>query len=354
MNTTQQLDTETNQPNGIAAMNARKMRIPGDVVNRATADLPDDQRSLIRWLHSHAVDQNLSLDELGKLVRYDSSTIHRIFHGRYEGNIARVCQEIADFKKIHEQRQQGKKLDFIETELSKKIWRVLDAAREFQRIAFIIGASQSGKTTAIIEYARRFNHGSTIYVRMSTGGAFIAFLRNLATALRISANNTQNELINRTVSAFDDRMLLIVDEIHQCCFGRADTAPRTIEFIRELHDTARCGVVLCGTPVFDDEMENGRMSNILLQTKRRRLCKLMLPDEPTRADLDRFAAAYGLPPATGEHLKLQSSIIKSEALGMWLTMLRMAAKIAARRGEKMTWSHVSQAHAGLMSLETVN
>ena len=38
---------------------------------------------------------------------------------------------------------------------------------------------------------------------------------------------------------------------------------------------------------------------------------------------------------------------------MWLTMLRMAAKIAVKRKEKMTWNHVELAEAGLRELESV-
>jgi DNA transposition AAA+ family ATPase len=334
-------------------MTSRRFRIPGDVVNRATADLPDDQRSLIRWLHAYAAENDLSLDELSKSVRYDASTLHRVFHGKYEGNLKKVCDEIASFKSLAEERAHGKKLDFIETALARRIWRVCAAALEFQRIAVIIGDSQTGKTIALERYAAEHNHGSTIYVRCPTSGNFALFLRKLARALRISENLNKNELIMRITSAFDDRMLLIVDEVHQCCFGRSDSAIRTIEFIREIHDQSRCGVVLCGTKVFDDEMETGKFSKILNQTKRRRLCKLMLPDQPTRDDLNTFAAAYGLPPASGDHLKLQSEVIKLEALGMWLTVLRMAAKLASKRGQKMTWEHVAQAHAGLRSLETM-
>lgn len=41
-----------------------------------------------------------------------------------------------------------------------------------------------------------------------------------------------------------------------------------------------------------------------------------------------------------------------EALGMWLTLLRMAGKIAAQRKAKLEWAHVLSAHAGLVQLES--
>ena len=64
-----------------------------------------------------------------------------------------------------------------------------------------------------------------------------------------------------------------------------------------------------------------------------------------------FANAHGLPASEGDARKLESMMVDDEALGMWLTLLRMSAKVAATRREKLTWSHVIAAHAGLKQLE---
>lgn len=343
--------------NGIDAMAERRFRIPGDVVNRATADLTDDQRSLVRWFHAHCADEDLGMDEAGKLIRYDASTVHRVFHGKYEGNLDNVCKEVAAFKALFEERNKGRRLGFIETALDRKIWKVCDAALEFQRIAFLIGDTQTGKTTALIKYRDDHNHGGTVYTTMPTCGGFGMYLGELAKALRISPHQKEKDLVRRVVEAIDDRMLLIVDEAHQCLYaGGANKASgvRTLEFIRAIYDTTHCGVVICGTKVFDDEMESGRFSGMLRQCKRRRLCKLVLPAIPSGADLDTFSAAYGLAPAAGDALKLQTEVIRDEALGMWLTLLRMGAKLASRGGKKMGWEHVAKAYAGLRELERGN
>lgn len=333
----------------------RRYRIAGDVVNKATADLPDDQRSSIRWLHAHAAENNLNLDEVGKLIRYDETTVYRVLTGKYEGNLANVCREIDEFRKLHDERQKGRKLQFIETAMTRKIWRVCEAALEYQRVAFVFGETQVGKTEALREYARTHNHGSTVYVEMPTGGALVNFMAKLCKALRISTQLKYREMRRRLIESFDDRMLLIVDECHRCIRDgdRGTRSLEPIDFCREIFDSAKCGLVLCATNVFREAMdESGSLiSGILKQTKRRRLCALQLPAVPTNDDLKQFAAAYGLSPATGEALTLQSEVIRDEALGMWLTLLRMASKIAHQRGKKLGWEHVIAAHAGLRSLE---
>lgn len=341
----------SSSPEGIAAMAMRRFRIAGDAVNRATADLPDHQRSLIRWLHAYASENDLALADVARFIRYDESTVHRVFHGKYEGNLANVVKEIEAAKRLYEQRQAGRKLDFVETSLSRRIYRMCDIALEFQRIAYLFGESQIGKTTNLRRFQQARNHGSVVYVRMPTGGTMGFFLAALAEALRISPQQKERELRRRIISAFDDRMLLIVDECHQALMGRR-TYCNPLEFVRELHDATGCGVVLAGTNVFRSEVEGGTLSALMRQSRRRRVISIQLPDSPTRADLDTFAAAYGLKPATGEAEKLQAQVIREEALGMWLTLLRMATKLATRRDEKLTWEHVLKADAGRRALES--
>lgn len=340
--------------NGEALQRARDTRfgVAGDVVNRATADLPDDQRSEIRWLHAHATEKNLNLAEVAEKIRYDESTISRVFHGKYEGKLANVAKEIRDYRLIHEERSKSKKIAFVTTELAEKIWKLCGMAVEYQRISFIFGDTQIGKSEALLKFRDDHNHGSTIYVSMPTGGALGNFLAALARALRIPVELKDKELIRRILLAFDDRMLLIVDEAHQCFLGRYPKAgARTIEFIRELFDARKCGVVICGTNVFREEMETGVSAGVLKQTKRRRLMAMQLPGTPSAKDLNAFAAAFHLPPARGEALVLQTEVIREEALGFWITLLRMAAKLAAGERKPLNWQHVIEAHAGLKELE---
>lgn len=325
-------------------------RISGHTVNKATADLPDEQRSALRWFHAHGEEKGLSTDGLAKLIGYSGAAVSLVFNGRYPHDPAGLCEEIAKYKKLYEQRQVSRKLPFIETKLSKAIFQVCDVAREFQRVAFIFGDSQIGKTTSLEEYARRNNHGSTIYARMTAGGATGPFMRVLCHALRISDRLSINEMRERIIECFDDRMLLMVDECHLSMYGQM-YSNHPLDFIREIYDRKKCGVVLAGTKAFKQEIEHGKLSKMLRQMVRRRVTTLMLPDSPTRDDLNTFAGAYGLPPATGDSRKLESSVIEQEALGMWLTTLRCAAKISGKSKAQMTWEHVIAAHRQLKVLE---
>jgi DNA transposition AAA+ family ATPase len=330
----------------------RRFHVPGDVVARATADLPDEQCLAIRWLHAHAAEKDLTLAELAKLIRYDETTVWRVLNGKYEGNLGNVCAQISAYRQLWEQRNLGRKLGFISTTLSHRIWQICDAALEFQRIAYIFGESQIGKTIGLQAYRDRRGPGSVIYVRMPTGGGLTTFLKTLAAVLRISPSLREYDLRARVIGSFDDRTLLIVDEAHQCFLSKGELrAVRTIEFIREIHDIAECGVVICGTNVFREQMETGPAAGFLKQSRLRRLAILQLPSVPPAKDLDTFAAAYGLAPASGEAAKLQAAVLAEEGLGIWLVLLRIAGRIAAKRKTELAWEHVLAAWAQLHKQE---
>jgi hypothetical protein len=348
--------------NATAAMNSIKYRISGDVVNRATTDLADDERSALRWLHSFGAERNYSLEEIASLLKQDSGkpysrdSVYQALTGRRTesgASLAPIVAAIQRLRKIEEARAGANRAPFIETTLTKRIWKICETALNFQRIAFIYGASQIGKTTALEEYQRTHNHGETIYVRMPARGSLGEFTRWLAKSLRISMNLKEWQIKERIFAAIDDRMLLIVDQCHEC-FRSSNHGDRSISsllFLMEIFDRCRCGIVLIGTTEFERGVQDSRFAGTLRQLTRRGLPKpLRLPDKPTPDNLAEFAAAYGLPPATDKALQLQSDTIRDHDLGIWLTTMQAGQKIATKRKEPMSWHHVTAAHAAFLNI----
>lgn len=345
--------------NAINAMR-RRMTIPGDEVNRATQDLPDDQRSAIRGMHAYAIEENLSNDEVGALLQdenkksYSGVTISLVLRGKYPGNVANVTKAMTAFLTLINKRRDARALPFIQTHLyTKEIEPICTAAVDYQKIGFIFGDNQIGKSECLKYYQRTHNHGSTIYVEMPTGGALCYFLAKLAEAVRIQTQSREVDLRRRIFEAFDDRMLLIVDEADRAVPGplTPKSALRTFDFISELFNERKCGVVICGNDELRKSLTEGGVVTIMKKSWRRRLCAKQLPAQPSRADLNSFASAWGLPPSADATRKLEEKVIQDEALGVWLTLLRMAAALAKKRGERMKWDHVHLAKAGRDQLE---
>jgi DNA transposition AAA+ family ATPase len=342
-----------------------KFKIPGDRVNKATEDLPDEQRSLIRWVHAYYEEHAFELDELAAKLKkpdgsaYSRDSLYQLLTGRREAGVDNMVAAIKEFKreveraaKLAAERVTITRIGFVVTSLAQKIWKLCNAALIYQKIVFIWGDSQIGKTVALLKYALDHNHGETIYVRVPEGGALYAFMEELAIALRISPQQKIGELRRRIIGAFDDRMLLVIDEIHNCFMtGDGLAHLRVGEFIREIHDRKKCGVIICGTNVGQRAIFTGKHKELTKQLRRRALGEgLQLPNVSSTRDLATIAAAYGLPTAADEALKLQREVNTVNGLGVWMTYLQAASRGAKKGNEKLTWRHVLKTHASFVAL----
>ena len=327
-------------------------QIRREKVMAVTADLPDIQRESIRWLHGYMLEKGLSIPELSDKMRCSDITLSQLFSGKYQPGVflEHTINEIAEFRNLIEQRTTVGKLDFIETSLARRIFKCCETSLIYQRIVFIFGASQIGKTTALEQFAKRGQ--DIIYVRMPEGGTMSDFLCEIAEALQFTGSPKNMSMMRRKIKeAFDDRMTLIVDEVHQVFTSKTGTSRlRSIEFIRELYDRCKCGVVLAGTNIFRDEIQQGRHKVMLEQLDLRGLPPLQLPDRPSEEDLNTFADAYHLGPATGKAAALQQKVIREHRLSRWLVILQAANRLADKKSERLEWRHVLVAHAGLEAL----
>lgn len=346
------MSTATNAPAAPAQTERQLNRINGTKVLEATASLEADLRNPIVWLHSYYWDTEQGLDTVARKIGYDGGTLSKVFRGCYEGSLPDVVAAIVKFRALLTDRASVNKVPFIRTELFKIIEESLNALRTYQKMGFLYGESQVGKTTCLKKYSEmdEYNHGRTVYVEMPVGGTFTAFATALARKIKISPNQRTGELPQMIMDHFKDDMVLIVDESSRAAVGGRQTS-KTLDFIRAIYDHSQCGVLLCGTNIFRDQMANERMEPFLRQMHRRVLFRRQLPDRPSRADLNAFAGHYELPAATGEAYVLQKETIARHGLGVWLTTLTAASRMATNKRQAMTWEHVIKAHAFLKRLE---
>jgi DNA transposition AAA+ family ATPase len=347
-------DPDAPDPRSREAMPERSLnRIPGYRVFDATKNLPEEQMLAVRWLHGHYWDSGKSLGETGRLIGYDGGNISKIFHGKYEGDMRAVEKAIARYRKLAEERASVNRAPFIETRLYRDIEECCQAALTYQKIVHIYGESQVGKTSALRHYEQKHNHGETIMVTVPVGGSLIAFCTAMAERLRMNPAQKLVLMQANIMRSITARNLVIIDEAHRLFQAQSYSGQtmRTVDFIRDLQEETGCGIVLCGTNVFREQMQDRAREKFLNQFRRRCLLRRQLPDVPQREDLNAFAAHYGLAPAGGDALALQTEVVRDHGLGVWLTMLTAAARNATRQNKDMAWDHVLRAHAFFQRME---
>jgi len=321
----------------------------------AEGKIDDEGADAIYWLYQYAQEKGVGYDACGKMVGISGTTVYHLFHADYEASYDKMVQTVLKFKKIEDERSKAKSIGFVKTWTSEQVFTVCESALYDAMPAFIYGSSQTGKTTALMEFQRTHNHGTTKYIRMGVRWNKRRLVRELAQACKCFSEKANGEqLEERIFKSITDRMLLIIDEFHLAIETTTDLAAKEIvEFIREIYDRTGCGLVVCGTKVAETGLESGRNMLLFDQLRRRGLVKLVLPDVPKRSDVNRFAREFSLPAPSGELFDGIKAILKRFGLGMYVKYLRKADALARDRGEAMTWDHFKSVADGYTRLSAI-
>jgi DNA transposition AAA+ family ATPase len=304
--------------------------------------------------------------EFAKRVKSSDNTIYKIFTGKYrhpETNeqlqpSAELIKAIREFLTLEKDRFEGGETEFVLTPTARKIVTACDLGRESQSIVFLVGPSHVGKTWALERYyTPGNNHGHTVYCRMRAASGLGGMVKCIAESVGVSSKSNTTDLIERIIRALTPNMLLILDEVHLLAHTyRKGSFHNCMEVIREIHDRAKCGMVLCFTLL--DDVKAARQRE-LQQLWRRGVHKVFLPIMPTKGDVSMILEHHGLefPEAKmnvtiGEGSRavtdcpyaILKQVCREEALKAITERLRYARKLANRAGKKLNWSHFVQAH----------
>jgi len=156
----------------------------------------------------------------------------------------------------------------------------------------------------------------------------------------VSTNRSFEGMRDSVMKTLDDKTLVIIDEAHQAFTSyQKGSQIKVMELIREIYDRTHCGLVLVGTNVWRDELNQGKQCQLLEQLRRRGTIKIQLPSRPPKADLDRISKKFGLSPAEGDSAEVVKDMIHTSGLGMYVKFLQNASRIAARENKPLTWEH---------------
>jgi len=323
------------------------LNIGADIVKKSLTRMVEEnkcnqeQHDLIWWYFNYSKEQGFNLTTCAAEIGYsDGTTPWRVFNGKYEANLSNFCDKVTAFKKIADERGDLKKSFFVDTTCSKKVFQICHAARISQTIAWIFGDSQIGKTASLKEYTRQNNHGQTIYVRLPASAGVQLVMKSIARACHVSADTSLDNIRRRVLSAIDHNMLLIIDELHQVFTSyNSSSQIKVMELLREIQDETECGLVLCGTHVLKKEVEEGKLTLVLEQLRRRGTLRLELPDRPGKKDIQAIANRFDLPAPTEREIKVIREMVSISGLGMYIKFLQAGNNLASKAKETMTWDH---------------
>lgn len=315
-----------------ASMAIRTDATVHSVIDRAVANgqITADQGEQIFWLHGHSLDHSLTLPQLSRNTGISKATLSQIFSGKYPAeDWTQIIARIVKYRKESDDLIRNADCGFIETTTAKLIFNLCKQALYDNMPSFIYGASHLGKTCALEEFVRRCNSSAIKYLRCRSGMSKTRLARLLGKCchLRNLDRLSSNDIIDGVVASLNDSSLLILDEFHMCLNTvKPDVSRQLVEFIREIYDLSKCGLVLCSTRVGLAALEDGPNRLVFDQLRRRGILKVVLADVPPVKDINDFSRAYNLPCPHGDELLYVKSLIKTRGLGVFCAYLANARR----------------------------
>ncbi len=307
----------------------------------------------IFWLYSYAQEYHLREADLADKVGVDKTTLYRVFRGSYgAASWSNVIKAIKDFKAVEVEERKKKDIGIIDTEVKKTVFAACQSALNDGMPAFIYGASQIGKTTSLLEFARQNNHGRTGYLRMGSGWTRPRLVRELAVKFGNGIKATKCWALEDAIFGSLTRYnLLIVDEFHLALETTSEASAKAImEFIREVYDRTGCGLVMASTKVGLAGLESGKNQLLFDQLRRRGVVKVVLPDAPPVRDINTIARTFDLPLPTGELLADVKRLIKTRGLGVFIKYLQKSYALTRKSKNPLTWDVYRKVYNGYLAL----
>lgn len=326
----------------------------------ARGQLSEEDGEEVFWLYSYAQEYHLKEADLAaKMGSYDKNTLYQVFRGSYgvqkDGKYsswANIIKAIRSFKAVELEEMKRKNIGIIETEVKKTVFQACTAALNDGMPAFIYGASQIGKTTALMEFQRLHNHGRTIYLRMGSGWTRARLVRELALRFGNGVKATKCWALEDAIFGSLTRYnLLIIDEFHLALETCTEASSKAImEFIREVYDRTGCGLVMSATKVGLAGLEGGRNQMLFDQLRRRGVVRAVLPDAPPTRDINTIARSFEMALPTGDVLAGIKRLIKERGLGVFIKYLQKAYALSKAKKEPLSWDGYAKTVNGYLKL----
>jgi DNA transposition AAA+ family ATPase len=251
-------------------------------IQTAVPDDPQDKPLQTRQERArlYMADHGITQKRFGQLVGVEESTISRWFKGDYPSpdNINAKVDELLD--KEHRRRvvKSADEIEYAETQISQKIWNLLDYCQAQRCSGCVYGDAGVGKTFTTREWSRKRTDTVVLTVAPAVK-SMKAVLKRLARLLKVKPYAMLDELyadLEEKLTGMD--VTVIIDEAQHLSYG-------TVENIRILADTTRTPVIFVGNELVHSKLLGNQSAEFAQVFSRLYMKRHLLTDQFVMDDI---------------------------------------------------------------------
>ncbi|PJG83793.1 AAA family ATPase [Caviibacterium pharyngocola] len=192
-------------------------------------------------LQQYMQENGLTQQQIANAVGKSVAVINQYLKGTYKGKTDEVDEAVKRLIGRQKDKVVERKFntEFVPTFAAESCLDAIHIAHVEGDIAVITGAAGLGKTQALKRYVEC--NPETIFIEVEPSCNAKVLLKTLCQQLGVNDTGLNHDLFTRIVGKLSDERLIIVDEAELL-------STKCLEYLRRIHDLAKCGVVLAGMP----------------------------------------------------------------------------------------------------------
>jgi hypothetical protein len=294
-------------------------------------------------LRKYMDQKGASQTAIARACGLSPTVINQFLHGTYKGDAKWVTKAVEDFLFVEEEREGAvTSPEFVRTVQSEDVLTVLTMSLKHAFMGLVQARAGLGKTTTLREFVKQ--KSAAVMVTASTWNCSRGAIATLlGRAVRVSSPYSNlTDAVERIKDRLGSSSLIIIDE--------AQHLPReTLDGLRNIHDEAEVGLVLCGTLAVSARMSDKRVGVNYEQIASRIGVRRTLSEKVSRDDVEEIIkrAAPGMN-LSGE--VLDYCWAKANGPGAYRTMMRylQVACTKAKTRDSVSLKHFKAAEEVLM------
>lgn len=317
-----------------------EFNIPMAEIRRGIQVYGESEQDDLLWFVGYIREQKHNSKPIAmQLLSSDWTTISRIYKGTYSAGISNFIDKIQAVRRA----AVSATTEFIPTVVTKRIFDVMDIAKDYGKMVLISGGSGRSKTHSVKEWRMINSNGSSIYIDIPAVGGARAFFKEFGKKLGIKGYHGTQAILEKIEESVDRRTTLIFDEVVRLLPKNKNAVSPVLEFIRRLHDITGCGIVFVATHIFENEMKFGDHKAYMEQLLGRFEEVVEIPNTILKAEVKNICDAFN-PDSDKELYRVALDTATQQGkIRVLFTLMRQAEAFAAGKKEQLNASHLKVA-----------